>query len=103
MKIFIETADIDEIQEAIATGVVDGFTTNPSLVKKAQEKHKPQDMKGYVKQVLKATGIKPVFIQVTETYHEGMKLEAYKIKKLFGGLRSTHFQSMLSKSFFQRN
>jgi len=32
MKIFVDTADIDEIKEASALGVLDGVTTNPSLV-----------------------------------------------------------------------
>ncbi len=34
MKIFIDTANVDEIREANAWGVVDGVTTNPSLVAK---------------------------------------------------------------------
>jgi transaldolase len=34
MKIFIDSADIDEIRDAAAMGVVDGVTTNPSLVAK---------------------------------------------------------------------
>ena len=36
MKIFIDTANIDEIKRAVAWGVVDGVTTNPTLV--AREK-----------------------------------------------------------------
>ncbi len=35
MKFFIDTADLGEIEEANAMGVLDGVTTNPSLVKKA--------------------------------------------------------------------
>ncbi|MET0287255.1 MAG: fructose-6-phosphate aldolase [Polyangiales bacterium] len=34
MKIFIDTGDLNEIKEAAAMGVVDGVTTNPSLVAK---------------------------------------------------------------------
>ncbi len=34
MKIFIDTANIDEIREANAWGIIDGVTTNPSLVAK---------------------------------------------------------------------
>ncbi|MGK7346754.1 MAG: fructose-6-phosphate aldolase [Candidatus Nitrospinota bacterium M3_3B_026] len=34
MKIFIDTADINEIREANSLGVIDGVTTNPSLVSK---------------------------------------------------------------------
>ena len=35
MKIFLDTADYDAIAERYATGLVDGITTNPSLVRKA--------------------------------------------------------------------
>jgi transaldolase len=38
MKIFIDSADIDEIREACTWGVVDGCTTNPSLVAKTGRK-----------------------------------------------------------------
>lgn len=34
MKFFIDTADVDEIREAAALGLVDGVTTNPSLIAK---------------------------------------------------------------------
>jgi len=34
MKIFIDTADIDQIRDAAAMGLVDGVTTNPSLIAK---------------------------------------------------------------------
>jgi transaldolase len=37
MKIFIDSADIAEIQDAAAMGVIDGVTTNPSLVAKAKK------------------------------------------------------------------
>lgn len=38
MKIFIDTADVDEIREAAAMGLLDGVTTNPSLVAKTGRK-----------------------------------------------------------------
>ncbi len=34
MQIFIDSADIEEIRDAAAMGVIDGVTTNPSLVAK---------------------------------------------------------------------
>ena len=40
MKIFIDTADLDEIRDAFSYGVVDGVTTNPSSIKKAVDKLK---------------------------------------------------------------
>ena len=38
MKFFIDTADINEIKELAATGMVDGVTTNPSLAAKSGKK-----------------------------------------------------------------
>ena len=38
MKIFIDSADLEEIKQGYGWGVADGVTTNPSLLKKAVEK-----------------------------------------------------------------
>ena len=38
MKFFIDTANLDEIKEAAALGILDGVTTNPSLIAKEGEK-----------------------------------------------------------------
>jgi transaldolase len=35
MKFFIDTAEIDQIREAASLGIVDGVTTNPSLIRKS--------------------------------------------------------------------
>ena len=35
MKIFLDTADIDEIKKAHETGMIEGITTNPTLIKKS--------------------------------------------------------------------
>ena len=35
MKFFVDTADVGEIRELAATGLLDGVTTNPSLIAKA--------------------------------------------------------------------
>jgi transaldolase len=35
MKFFVDTADVNDIRELADTGLLDGVTTNPSLVKKA--------------------------------------------------------------------
>ena len=37
MKFFIDTANVDEIKEAASLGVLDGVTTNPSLVAKEKK------------------------------------------------------------------
>lgn len=47
MKIFIDTANLDEIKEAAALGILDGVTTNPSLMAKVGIKGKKAVMKHY--------------------------------------------------------
>jgi len=60
MKIFIDSANIDEIKEAISWDIVDGVTTNPSLIKKAVEYFKNQGisftMEEYIEKLLKVAG-----------------------------------------------
>lgn len=68
MKIFIDTAKLDEIKEAFSWGIVDGVTTNPSLIKKAvdslKQENKPVKMGDYIVQILKTAGSKPVSLEV---------------------------------------
>ena len=56
MKIFIDSADIDEIKQAYAWGIADGVTTNPSLMKKAVDARKKRgeklNLKSYINQIL---------------------------------------------------
>ncbi len=40
MKIFLDTADVDKIRSLAETGLVDGITTNPTLIMKAGREHK---------------------------------------------------------------
>jgi transaldolase len=56
MRIFIDTAELDEIQEACSWGIVDGGTTNPSLIRKAVEKRKSHgiDMAQYIEEICAA-------------------------------------------------
>ena len=35
MEFFLDTADVDEIREIASWGILDGVTTNPSLIKKS--------------------------------------------------------------------
>ena len=39
MKLFLDTADIDEIRTGVRWGVIDGVTTNPSLYGKVKDRH----------------------------------------------------------------
>lgn len=61
MKIFIDSADINEIRQANAMGVVDGVTTNPSLIAKTG-----RDFKSVVKDIV-AEVKGPISLEVTNT------------------------------------
>ena len=83
MKIFIDSADIDEIEQAYDWGIADGVTTNPSLLKKAVEIHKDVDLKEYITTILKIAKGTPVSLEVTETTAEGMIKQGKALHKLF--------------------
>jgi transaldolase len=76
MKIFLDTANIDQIKEAMAYGIIDGVTTNPSLVSKENKEFLP-----LVKEIL-ATVPGPVSVEVTATDAEGMIEQAKEFAKL---------------------
>jgi len=76
MKFFIDTANIAEIKEGISLGMVDGVTTNPSLV--AKENRKFDDV---VKEILKIVE-GPVSLEVISLEAKGMVSEAKKLAKL---------------------
>ena len=70
MKFFIDTADIKEIREAAAMGLVDGVTTNPSLVAKTGKKFR--DVLLEICDIVKG----PVSAEVVGTTHDEMMREA---------------------------
>lgn len=76
MKLFIDTADINEIREANAMGVLDGVTTNPTLISKTG-----RDFKSCVKDIL-AEVKGPVSLEVTSLEAKGMVSEAEKLADL---------------------
>jgi transaldolase len=76
MKFFIDTGNIDEIKEGLSLGMVDGVTTNPSLV--AKEK---KDFNTVVREILGiVTG--PVSLEVVSEDAAGMISEGKELAKL---------------------
>ena len=73
MKFFVDTADIAEIRDLVATGMLDGVTTNPSLVAKTGRKF------GDVIAEICGIVAGPVSAEVTATDHEGMLREGRKL------------------------
>jgi transaldolase len=76
MKFFIDTANIQEIKEGLALGMVDGVTTNPSLV--AREK---KDFNRVIQEIL-AVVDGPVSLEVVSLDANGMLREGKKLAKL---------------------
>lgn len=76
MKFFIDTANIAEIKEGLALGMVDGVTTNPSLI--AKEKKSFEDV---VKEILKIVK-GPVSLEVMSMEAKAMFAEGKKLMRL---------------------
>jgi transaldolase len=80
MKFFIDTADVKEIREAAAMGLVDGVTTNPSLVAKTGRKFR--DVLVEICDIVKG----PVSAEVTSTQYDGIMREARELAALRGNV-----------------
>ena len=73
MKFFVDTADIAEIRELAASGLLDGVTTNPSLIAKAG-----RPIKDVIKEICQ-TVAGPVSAEVAATDFDGMMREGEKL------------------------
>jgi len=76
MKFFIDTANIEQIKEAASIGVLDGVTTNPTLI--AREKGDPIDIYKQICEIVDG----PVNAEVLSLETEGMLSEGRKLAKL---------------------
>ncbi|MEZ6000085.1 fructose-6-phosphate aldolase [Hyphomonas sp.] len=76
MKFFVDTANIDDIAELAATGLIDGVTTNPSLVAKSG-----RPFKDVIKEIC-ALVEGPVSAEVVATDYDGMIKEGRKLAKI---------------------
>ena len=75
MKIFLDTASIESIKKFADMGVVDGITTNPTLISK--EKGHPEDIMREIVRIVKG----PVNLEVVATKTEEMIEEGLRLKK----------------------
>ncbi len=76
MQLYIDTANLDEIKEAASLGVLDGVTTNPSLI--AKEKIDYGKRLGQICEVVKG----PVSAEVISTEYQGMLKEGRERAKI---------------------
>jgi transaldolase len=79
MKIFLDTANVEEIKEGVSWGAVDGVTTNPTLISK--ELKGGLTFKELITTILKIVD-GPVSLEVTGLNHEEMVREARILKSL---------------------
>ena len=94
-KIFCDIAELNQIKKFNKKKIVKGFTTNPSLMRKAGAK----DYKIYSKKILKICKKKPISLEVFADDYKGMKEQALQIntwgKNVFVKIPITN-----SKGFF---
>jgi transaldolase len=76
MKFFLDTANVDEIREAASMGVLDGVTTNPSLVAK--------EGRDFIETLKEITSIVdgPISAEVVSTTYDEMLREAEPLAKI---------------------
>jgi transaldolase len=77
-KIFCDIAELDLIKKFNKKKIVKGFTTNPSLMRKAGAR----DYKSYSKKILKICNNKPVSLEVFADDYDNMKKQAIQINEL---------------------
>lgn len=76
MKFFVDTADLDEIKDLASTGLLDGVTTNPSLIAKSGQEFIP-----LIKEICDVVS-GPVSAEVAATDYETMRKEAEVLRKI---------------------
>ena len=76
MKFFVDTADVDAIRDLADTGLVDGVTTNPSLIAKSG-----RDFVEVVKEICEIVD-GPISAEVTATAYDEMVAEGRKLAKI---------------------
>ena len=77
MKIFVDTAKIEEIRKVKEWNILDGVTTNPTLLSKTGKPWKEAAL-----EILKEVPDKPVSLEVIATDFEGMIKEARELAKM---------------------
>ncbi len=90
MKIFIDSAELEEIKKFREWDLLDGVTTNPSLLKRAvdnlKKKGKRIELENYIKEILKTAKGRPVSLEVIGGDYEEMVREGKLLHKKFNGI-----------------
>jgi transaldolase len=107
MKIFIDSAKLEEIKEIYDTGILDGVTTNPSLIKSAVAEIKRRgeklDIKGYIKKILVSVPKAKVNLEVTANTYEEMVEEGKNLFKTFNPIAKNVYIKIPINPSFDKN
>ncbi len=76
MKIFLDTANIEEIKKYAKIGIIDGVTTNPALIARERE-----SFKGVIEEICSLVD-GPISVEVISKESEGMIREARELSKI---------------------
>lgn len=82
MKIFLDTANIDEIKEAVALGMVDGVTTNPTLMAKESGKPLEEIIHEICRIVEGPVSVEALSQKAEDMFQEGKKLYSISPKNI---------------------
>jgi transaldolase len=77
MKFFIDTANPGEIRRACGMGLIDGVTTNPTLISKENK-----DFESLIREICEIIQGRPISLEVLSSTSEGMIDEARKLSKM---------------------
>src|SRR4030042_3574793 len=77
MKFFIDTANPDEIKRGYEMGVIDGVTTNPTLISKEKK-----DFESLIDEICKIVKGMPISLEVLSLNSEGMIEEARRLSRM---------------------
>jgi transaldolase len=78
MKFFLDSADLTEIRRAMDAGLIDGITTNPSLVAKVAGERDPRDLMKEIAQLVPG----PISAEVVATEKDEMLREGRELAKI---------------------
>ena len=91
MKIFLDTADTQQIRERFETGLIDGVTTNPTLIRKSGRD--PEE----VYQEIRNIGLQDISMEVAGSTFD-MVSEGVRLKTIFGDTATIKFHAHLMDS-----
>jgi len=107
IKIFIDSGKLEEIKKAHSYGILDGVTTNPSLIRAAVEEVKKNgteiDIKEYIIKILKLARGLPVSLEVIGNTYESMVKEGIKLFRMFNPVAKNVYIKIPVNPSFEEN